>query len=394
VIQPIRALLVDDDPSLLALLAAFLESRGYAVEQSKDGVDALEKLATGRFNLVITDRNMPRMDGLALAREIRAQPRENYVYCIVLTASIDEKSLVAAMEAGADDFLPKPLRPAELGARLHAAERVLALEAQMAARNRELSEAYAQLSRDLDMARTLQQSQLPAPQDLGGLRCEGMFEPSSFVGGDIYDYFALGEDLAVVYMADVSGHGVAAAMLAVAVQHRLRTSCVQVIRAMGEMTDLRAAAVRIATDFNQRFLQTAEDGLYLTLAFGLMRRSSGEGALLHAGHPPSLLATAGQREFQPVGDAGVPIGVLEEPGFEAVRVQLAPGSRLVLYTDGITECSGRDGEAFGDERLRALLARERTAPPGAACQAVRADLRAWHPDAFEDDVTLLVVESR
>jgi sigma-B regulation protein RsbU (phosphoserine phosphatase) len=392
--QSIRALLVDDDPMLLALLAAFIESRGYAVEQSHDGADALERVRAGSFNLLITDRNMPRMDGLTLCREVRALGLDNYVYSIMLTASDDEKSLVAAMEAGVDDFLAKPLRPAELGARLRAAERVLALEAQMAARNRELSDAYGQLRHDLEMARTLQLSQLPPPQDLGGISCEGMFEASSFVGGDTYDYFPLGEDLVVFYLADVSGHGVAAAMLAVAVQHRLRTAAIQVVRALGAVDDPGAAAVRIVTELNRRFLQTAEEGMYLTLAFGLLHRPSGRLALVHAGHPPSLVAAPGDAGFAPVGEPGVPIGVLDDPGFEAATLAMPAGSRIVLYTDGITDCAGPGGELFGDDRLRAVLARERSTPPGATGSSVRDALRAWHGGAFEDDVTLVVVESR
>lgn len=390
--QPIRALLVDDDPMLLALLGAFLEERGYAVEEAGDGVQALQSLDGASFNLVITDRNMPNMDGLALCRAIRAHPREGYVYCIMLTASDDEKSLVAAMEAGVDDFLSKPLSPAELGARLRAAERVLALEAQMAARNRELGKAYAQLSRDLELARSLQLSQLPSPQDLGGMRCEGMFEASSFVGGDFYDYFPLGSRFAGFYLADVSGHGVAAAMLAVAAQHRLRAASQEVARGLSGPADLPDAAVRTLTLFNRRFLQQSESGLYLTVVFGLLDRETGQAALVHAGHPLALLADAGSTTFQDVGDSSVPVGVLDEPGFVATSHLLARGSRLVLYSDGITECPDAQGRPFGEQRLRDVLARERAADPNDACRAVRERLREWHGGAFDDDVTLLVVE--
>ncbi|HEY1231276.1 MAG TPA: response regulator, partial [Ramlibacter sp.] len=197
---PVRALLVDDDPLLLALLSAFLASRGYTVAEAADGEQALQQLAQGGFNLVVTDRHMPRMDGLDLCRAIRARGDRNYVYCIMLTASGDEQALQVAMEAGVDDFLAKPLRPADLGARLRAAERVLALEAGLAARNQELSQAYAQLSRDLDLARALQRGQLPPPQAFGSLRFEGWFEASSYVGGDLYDYFALGDRLLAFYL--------------------------------------------------------------------------------------------------------------------------------------------------------------------------------------------------
>src|SRR6476661_1374213 len=268
--QQVRALLVDDDPLLLALLAAFLGARGYAVEEAADGEEALQRLAKGGFNLVVTDRHMPRMDGLALCRAIRARQDAQYVYCIMLTASGDEQALQVAMEAGVDDFLAKPLRPADLGARLRAAERVLALEAGLAARNQELSQAYAQLSRDLELARALQRAQLPAPQSFGGLHFEGWFEASSFVGGDLYDYFPLGDRLVAFYLADISGHGVAAAMMAVAAQHQLRAAAQQVVRSIAPDAGLGDAVLEILGRYNTRFLETSETGLYLTLVFGLV----------------------------------------------------------------------------------------------------------------------------
>lgn len=390
----IRALLVDDDPLLLALLSAFLASRGYTVAEAADGEQALQQLAQGGFNLVVTDRHMPRMDGLDLCRAIRARGDRNYVYCIMLTASGDEQALQVAMEAGVDDFLAKPLQPEDLGARLRAAERVLALEAGLAARNEELSQAYAQLSRDLELARSLQRGQLPAPQAFGSLHFEGWFEASSYVGGDLYDYFALGDRLLAFYLADVSGHGVAAAMLAVAAQHQLRMVAQQVVRAVTPDIGLDDVALEIVNRYNTRFLQADESGLYLTLVFGLVDRAQGQVALVEAGHPPVLHAAPGAREFTAVGEGSVPLGILPDPGWRATLLTLAPGSRLVLHSDGIVDCEGADGSPFGEQRLGELLARQRQAPAAATCAAVRDALRQWHAGSFGDDVTLLVVEAR
>jgi sigma-B regulation protein RsbU (phosphoserine phosphatase) len=394
VAQPVRALLVDDDPLLLALLSAFLDSRGYEVAQAADGEAALALMADGGFNLVITDRNMPRMDGLALCRAIRARADESYVYCIMLTASVNEQSLVDAMEAGVDDFLAKPLRPAELGARLRAAERVLALEAGLAARNGELTEAYAQLSRDLELARALQLAQLPAPQSFGGYHLGGLFEASSYVGGDLYDYFPLGDRLLAFYVADVSGHGVAAAMMAVSAQHQLRAVSQQVVRGIDPGAELQEAAVEIVTRYNRRFLEMNETGLYLTLVYGLVDRMTGRAALVAAGHPPALFAAAGSATFEPIGEGSLPVGILPDAAYEARLVTLAPGSRLALYSDGITECSRADGQPFGLQRLQDLLVRERSHAPAAGFAAIREALHAWHGGTFEDDVTLLLLESR
>jgi phosphoserine phosphatase RsbU/P len=391
---PLQALVVDDDPTLQALLTAFLESHGYAVACCGDGQEALGRLDEGGFNLVVTDWHMPRMDGLALCRAIRARASDSYVYCVMLTAAVDEDALVAAMEAGVDDFVTKPLRPAELGARLRAAERVLALEASMAARNRELSEAYAQLSRDLELARSLQQGLLPAPRTFGRVLVEGMFEPSSFVGGDLYAYFQPSPGLLAFYLADISGHGVAAAMLAVAAQNQLEEVTRQVVGAAAAGVPARRLAPEVVGRFNRRFVRTSDDGLYLTAVFGLLELDTGVAALVHAGHPPALYAAGPQGNYAPVGQPGLPVGILEQADWEACEVQLQPGARLVLYSDGITECSGAGGEAFGEERLRQLLQAAQAQGAAGACTAAREALRRWRSGGFEDDVTLLALEVR
>jgi len=122
----IRALVADDDPLMAGLLTAFLARRGYEVEHCDDGEAALQRVREARFNLVVTDRIMPRMDGLQLCRAIRALAPAGEVYCILLTASADPADAHAAMDAGADDFIAKPLRLPDLARRLDAAERTLA----------------------------------------------------------------------------------------------------------------------------------------------------------------------------------------------------------------------------------------------------------------------------
>ncbi|HYF16838.1 MAG TPA: SpoIIE family protein phosphatase [Ramlibacter sp.] len=391
----LKALVVDDDPLLLALLEAFMESRGYAVQGARNGEEALARLEAGGFDVVVTDWHMPRMDGLALCRAIRARPADNYVYCVMLTASVEEDALVAAMEAGVDDFVTKPLRPAELGARLRAAERVLALQSGLANRNRELSEAYGQLSRDLELARGLQQGQLPPPQAFGRVRLEGMFEPSSFVGGDLYAYFAPSARFLAFYLADISGHGVAAAMMAVAAQHQLGEATQQVVLGAAGGDRPRDIATRVVGEFNRRFLRLGESGLYLTLVFGLLDLEAGAAALVHAGHPPALFAAAGRTRFEPVGESGLPIGIVEQADWDATEVPLQPGARLVLYSDGITECrDGVRGEEYGQERLRQLLHDSHAHGAAGACATAREALRGWRGGAFEDDVTLLALEVR
>lgn len=389
----IRALVVDDDPLILAMLCAFLRARGYEAQQCEDGQEALERVREGGFNLVLTDRHMPRMDGLELCRAIRALRTEAYVYCIMLTTAREESSLVAAMEAGVDDFVPKPLRLPELGARLHAAERVISLEAGLASRNRDLAEAYDQLSRELELARVLQTGQLPAPGAFGRIGFEWVFEASGFVGGDIFDYFDAGDGTLCFFLADVSGHGVAAAMMAFHAQHQMRAVTQQTVPPALREHGLGAAAVAAVNEYNRRFLQMKDTSLYLTLLYGLLDPAAGRLALVQAGHPPPLHAAGAGDPLVPVGEGGLPIGILPEPGYAPILLPFGTGARLVVYSDGVTECDNDAGEEFGEARLREVLQRHRAASLGEAGRQLHAALRAWHgAGPFHDDVTFLGVE--
>ncbi|HEX7892160.1 MAG TPA: SpoIIE family protein phosphatase [Ramlibacter sp.] len=392
---PIRALVVDDDPIIVQLLCAFLRSRGYEAEDCADGQEALERVRDGGINLVLTDRHMPRMDGLALCRAIRALRSDAYIYCIMLTTAREESSLVAAMEAGVDDFVPKPIRLQELGARLRAAERVLGLEAGLASRNRDLAEAYEQLSRELELARVLQLGQLPPAGNFGRIGFDWVFEASGYVGGDIFDYFELPGGCVGFFLADVSGHGVAAAMMAFHVQQQLRAVSQYVAPPVLQAQGLGAAAVAAVTEYNRRFLQMKETSLYLTLLYGLIDPAAGQLAVVQAGHPPALHAARAQDELVPVGDGGLPVGILPEPGYEAVVLPFGAGARLALYSDGITDCQDTAGQEFGIDRLRQLLQRHRDETLNEAGRRLHAALRAWHGDGpFHDDVTFLAVEGR
>lgn len=391
-----RALVVDDDLLIRELLAALLRDRGYAVETAEDGAMALERMAMADFQLVVTDRSMPRMDGLALCRAIRARGAAGYVYCIMLTASSDEASLVEAMQAGADDFVGKPLQPAELGARLNAAERVLQLEAGLARRNRELADAYGVLSRELETARAMQRGLLPPPADVSGVRADWLLQASSYVGGDTLGYVPLDDRHLCFYMVDVSGHGVTAAMLAISAQHQLFGLARGRGAAMvGRGEGIVETAGALVTEFNRRAMHIAIPDAYLTLVFGLIDTQAGEAAVVHAGHPPVLVAGPGEARFEAVGEGDLPIGILADVQWQARRLAMPAGTRLVVHSDGVTECRSASGEAFGEDRLRELLAAQRAAPLGDTLQAVARGLSAWRAEPqFEDDVTVLALEMR
>lgn len=390
----IKALLVDDDFMILELLAAFLESKGYLVIRANNGKTALEFIKQGGINLVVTDWAMPFMDGVELCCAIRQHSQDSYIYIIMLTSNSNEDALVTAMEAGVDDFLGKPFSPIELGARLYAAERVLALEAGLDSRNCQLAEAYGQLSRELELAKAMQLAVLPDRAAFQNVSFDWIFEASSYVGGDIFDYFQINENNLCFYLIDVAGHGVSAAMMAFSVQNYLLSSSHQIAKTISRQGgDIGAAAEIMVARHNHHFMQMKETCLYLTMIYGLMDTETGMVALVQAGHPPPMHVDP-LGVVTPIGDGGLPIGILSGATYEAHMVRLVPGARLFLYSDGITDCTNAAGKIFGQKRLEKTLGQQKGVSLDKVGAEVRQAIFEWKGlvGTFEDDITLLALE--
>lgn len=391
--QPRSVLIVDDALLYRRLLAGLLRQWGYQVFEAENGEQALTLLAQEAISLVISDWEMPVMDGLTLCSEIRQRVEDRYIYVIVLTARDSVEDLRVGFAAGADDFLPKPVNQVELQARLHAGERILQLEATLASKNRRLSEALRQIEQDLQAAATLQRSILP-PHHLrqGDYFADWLFMPSAWVSGDLFHLFPLNDEAAGFYCVDVAGHGVTAAMMSVAVARQfLHGRTVDPFLLNGADITPPAQVVRI---LNKRFCaQHPEVTSYFTMVYGVIDRHSGEGRLCQAGHPTPVIVSA-TGEVREVGEGGPPVGLLDHLDWDETAFHLAPGERLCLYSDGISECENDEGHQFGAARLETLLASLCHHSLSALLEAVEQSLSQWRGAAASaaDDISLLVIE--
>lgn len=349
-----HVLIVEDSLVYRRLLSRMLTQWGYIVSEAENGVAALAILENQPVSLVISDWEMPEMNGLTLCREVRRRQFGHYVYLILLTARENPGDLTQGFAAGADDFLSKPVEQSELRARLHAGARILSLEADLAARNTRLSEALRQIEQDLELAARIQQSVLPAHQlCYQGFFSDWIFLPSAWVSGDIFNVFPLGEHLGF-YCVDVSGHGVGAAMMSLAVARQfLHGRAVE--RFLFSADNQPASPAEVVQILNGRFCSDeAEIVRYFTLIYGVIDLTTGEGKLCQAGHPTPFIVTV-DGSVRSAGSGGAPVGLINHLSWADVSFSLAPGERLCLFSDGITECENRSGEQFGEARLQAWL---------------------------------------
>ena len=219
---PVRHILVvDDSRAQRRILSMTLARGGYLVTEADSGISALALCQEMRFDIVLSDWMMPEMNGLDFCREYKALPRDDYGYFILLTSKSEKAEIADGLDCGADDFLTKPVNPDELRARLRAGECILGMQAELMEKNRlvgstldELQKLYDSLDRDLIEARKLQQTLVRERfRDFGGGEVSVLLRPSGHVGGDLVGFFEINPQRIGVYSVDVSGHGVASAMM-------------------------------------------------------------------------------------------------------------------------------------------------------------------------------------
>lgn len=397
--SPQQVLVVEDSSVYRRLLVRMLAQWGYAVSEAENGIAALHILETQPVSMVISDWEMPEMDGLTLCREIRSRQFGHYIYVILLTARENTGDVTLGFDAGADDFLSKPVEQAELRARLHAGARILTLEATLAAHNTRLSEALRQIELDLEAAARIQHSVLPSHQ----LRYQDFFSdwlflPSAWVSGDIFNVFPLDNHLAF-YCVDVSGHGVGAAMMSLAVARQfLHGRAVErfLFADNGEV----AYPADVVQILNSRFCsEEAEIMSYFTMIYGVIDLDSGQGRLCQAGHPTPFIITP-NGDARAVGSGGAPVGLMPDLSWEDVHFSLAAGERLCLFSDGITECEDPTGTQFGPQSLQHWLQSHTTLPLDELLAQFGQHLIRWRngegdgDNAMADDVSLLLIERK
>ena len=384
-----KALVVDDAPDSRIFVRALLERWGYETLEASDGDEALEVTKSTETRIVVCDWVMPAMSGPEFCRALRETHLGRYVYVILLTGRSERADLVAGLNAGADDFLSKPLDAQVLRARLRVAERILGLEQRLEEQQQQLRCAYDQIQSDLAAAALVQRQLLPSTdRTLSPLRADWLYVPAAQLSGDSFNFFEITPDLIGFYQLDVSGHGIPAALLSASLSRTLMPNGGPGVVAKEHFLE----PARFVEAMNLR-LTDHEDELenFATLVYGTLNRRTGDGEIAVAGHPPPIVQRrTGPVEFLTTG--GMPVGIFPDTGYASQRFHLGSGDRLVIYSDGVTDCRNAVGDTFGEERLTAVVEASRAMKNDVLSKAVAERLREWRDDSDpDDDISVLVL---
>jgi sigma-B regulation protein RsbU (phosphoserine phosphatase) len=406
--QSYSILIVDDDKLNSEGLARRLQGQGYEVAIANSGRKAIELLGDRPFDLVLLDIMMPRMSGLDVLKFLRRVDSPIDLPIIMVTAKGESEDIVEALELGANDYVTKPLDFPVVLARIRTqvalrrtVSQVTELERKLAARNKELEAAAANLAAanqrmtgDLEVVNRVQQAFLSAlPSEVPGARFACRLKHGSQLAGDFLNVFWLDDRHVGFCVLDVSGHGIATALLAVTASHLLAQMASPLPcpgkRALEDGTALVPPA-QVAGQLGRHFAAAAV-GQPFTFLYGILGLDSGEFRFVAAGHPGPVYMAGGAAPVQ-LEVSGFPVGV-GTGIYKEQTVNLQPGDRLLLYTDGATEGRNAVGEHFGMQRLLAALEETRRAPLAKSLDTLVENIDKWHDGTpRHDDISILFIE--
>ena len=398
-----RILVADDSRAQRMLLAAPLRRSGFQVFEAEDGARALDLVRDHGIDLVLSDWMMPGLTGPELCRALRQRGDADYVYFILLTSKNERAEIAEGFENGADDFLAKPVNGEELRARIKAGFRLLDMQHQLSEKNRLIGETLAEKQRlydliesDLREARKLQQALLRDRfRDYGAGQVSLLLRSSGHVGGDLVGHFRASPTQVGLYSIDVSGHGISSALMTARLAGHFSTASPEHNIALRHEGDGRFRVLppeEVVARFNDLLTTVIQSDLYCTIAYALVDLTTGVVELTQAGHPHPVVQRAdGTVEFH--GQGGLPVGLIDGATYDRVRIDLHPGDRLLLASDGLTECPDPAGTLLAEEGLAGLLARNRVVTGPALLEALNWDLALYHGgDGFPDDLSMVLFD--
>jgi sigma-B regulation protein RsbU (phosphoserine phosphatase) len=385
-----RILIADDQKDVLDALQLLLKSQGYLLETVSNPADLLAALAQQEFDLLLMDLNYARdttsgregLDVLGHLKEMADAPP-----VVAMTGWATVGLAVAAMQHGVSDFVEKPWDNSRL---LEILEKQIAQgRERRAARRRAKEEKQAQeeaihhlqeQEREIAEAKAIQERLLPReiPQ-MAGYEIATSWQSAEAVGGDYFDVPALGDDTRGLCIADVAGKGIPAALLMSNLQAAVRG-----LSSPSLTPDL------LCNSLNSLVWKNTHTDRFITFFYAQLNGPARRLRYANAGHNAPIVLHA-DGSHQRLREGGGVLGVFEEQSFEPGAVQLAPGDRLVLFTDGVTEASNAQDEEFGEQRLLSLLEEHRALPAAALRKEIAKAIAEFSGGHLTDDATLLIL---
>ncbi len=376
--QKKTVLVVDDAPANIQVVNSILKDT-YKIRIATNGAKALELVGVAPApDLILLDIMMPGMDGYEVCTRLKDDPGTKDIPVIFLTGQTETADETRGFEVGAVDYIHKPFSPAVVKARVQTHLVLRGIREQLALQ-------LLTIQKELETARQIQLSILPHEiPKLRGLDIAARYIPMTSVAGDFYDFIAVDEKHIGILVADVSGHGMPAALIASMLKIAFAAQAANAAHPEQVLSGLNLA---LCGKFQHHYVTAAY--VYIDLERHTLTYAG-------AGHPPLLLwgksAAPGVRE---VCENGLFLGKFDFATYTSVELPLAEGDRILLYTDGIPETENADQIAFGDGRFQQLLAEVQSGTADQFADQLLTELSRWSGlgsgEELNDDITMVAV---
>ena len=383
----IKILSVDDEPDLEVLLSHYFRRKirkgEYEFTFAHNGLEALKLMVEHPdFDIVLSDINMPEMDGLTLLSKIN-ELRNPAQKCIMVSAYGDMKNIRTAMNRGAFDFATKPIDMEDLSLTIEKAVEEVNYIKQTQREHLQLESIQSDLAVAGEIQKAILPCRFPPFPEIKSLDIYASMTPAKEIGGDFYDFFRLDEDRIGLVIADVSGKGVPAALF-MAVSNTL-------LRSIALTKDNSRECIE---ELNRLICRVNVNSMFVTVFYGILNHRTGELDYTNGGHNPAYILRGKNGELERLGRfPNLVVGGFEDFSYKSESAQLNPGDSLFLYTDGITEAFDAKEQPFGDERLEDSLVELYHDDAKTIIEGVYADLGEFIGDRTQsDDITMLVVK--
>jgi sigma-B regulation protein RsbU (phosphoserine phosphatase) len=376
--QKKTVLLVDDAPANIQIVNSILKDI-YKIRIATSGAKALELAnVTPLPDLILLDVMMPEMDGYEVCTQLKLNSATHDIPVIFLTGQTEVEDETRGFDVGAVDYIHKPFSPAVVKARVHTHLVLRGIREQLA-------QQLLTIQKELETARQIQLSILPSEiPKMEGLDIAARYVPMTSVAGDFYDFIVLDERHIGILVADVSGHGMPAALIASMLKIALSAEAAHVADPARVLLGLNQA---LCGKFQHHFVTAAY--LYLDMEKRTLTYAG-------AGHPP-LLLWGDSEGVRSVEENGLFLGKFSFATYTSVELPLRAADRILLYTDGIPETANPEGIEFGAEYFKRFLEKDQSVSADRFADSLIEEMLRWSARGLadmDDDITIVAIQVR
>jgi len=371
-------LVVDDATANLQVVHSMLKD-DFKIRVATSGAKALALVKDKQQpDLILLDVAMPGMDGYELCAILKATPEARDIPVIFLTGKTKCDEETKGFEVGAVDYIHKPFSPAVVKARVHT--HLVLREAR-----EQLARQLLSINSELEMAREIQLSILPREiPKISGLEIAARYLPMTSLAGDFYDFVVVDDKHLGILVADVTGHGLPAALIASMLK-----------AALAGLSSHTFDPAKVLAGLNQSLCGKFQHH-FATAAYVFVDMEKKSISYSAAGHPPLLLGRMSTGRASEVSANGLPLGLFPDTTYSVAEVPVEPGDKAILYTDGVLETESPSEQEFGADLLKGFLESNHNLRTEMFADSLLDELSAWseHPkgQGQQDDLTLLVID--